>query len=259
MDSLLKPLILIVEDEERLAALVADYLAAAGFRTQIIGDGTKVLGWVSEQGPDLILLDLMLPGKDGLSLCRELRAESQVPIIMTTARVEEIDRLLGLELGADDYVCKPYSPRELVARVKAVLRRTRPATASEQDQTGAIQLHPDRLRVSAEGREVELTAVEFALLQSLHQAPGRIFTRQRLMDRIYPDHRVVSDRTIDSHVKKLRRRLAALLPGRELIHAVYGVGYRYEERPEIETAPTRSRPLGTEGAQDAGGPEGPPA
>lgn len=230
MESLLNPLILIVEDEERLAALVADYLVAAGFRTQIIGDGSEVLRSVREQQPDLILLDLMLPGKDGLSLCRELRAESQVPIIMTTARVEEIDRLLGLELGADDYVCKPYSPRELVARVKAVLRRSRPGTPPAGDQTGAIQLHPESLRVSAEGRTIELTAVEFALLESLYQAPGLIFSRQRLMDRIYQDNRVVSDRTIDSHVKKLRRRLAELLPGRELIHSVYGVGYRYEDR-----------------------------
>jgi two-component system response regulator BaeR len=151
---------------------------------------------------------------------------------MTTARVEEIDRLLGLELGADDYVCKPYSPRELVARVKAVLRRARPQTVVAGDQPGGIELHPQSLRVSAEGRNIELTAVEFALLECLYQAPGRIFTRQRLMDRMYRDNRVVSDRTIDSHVKKLRRRLAELLPGRELIHSVYGVGYRYEDRSE---------------------------
>lgn len=229
--------ILVVEDEERLAALVADYLKAAGYRVGHLADGTGVLEWVRANRPDLILLDLMLPGKDGLALCRELRAESQVPIVMTTARVEEIDRLLGLELGADDYVCKPYSPRELVARVKAVLRRTAAASApSEGSDTGAgaadgpIALHPESLRVSAEGQEIELTAVEFALLRTLHEAPGRIFSRNRLMDRIYTDHRVVSDRTIDSHVKKLRRRLAELLPDRELIHSVYGVGYRYEDR-----------------------------
>jgi len=224
------PLILIVEDEERLAALVADYLKAAGFAAEIIGDGTEVLGWIRARGPDLVLLDLMLPGKDGLSVCRELRMESQVPVIITTARVEEIDRLLGLELGADDYVCKPYSPRELVARVKAVLRRSRPAPGGADAQASPIELHPESLRVTARGREVELTAVEFALLATLHQAPGRIFPRQRLMDRIYQDHRVVSDRTIDSHVKKLRRRLAELLPDRELIHSVYGVGYRYEDK-----------------------------
>ena len=232
MSTLLNPRIFLVEDEERLAALVADYLAAAGFRTEVIGDGSAVLDRFRTQRPDLVLLDLMLPGKDGLSLCRELRAESQVPIIMTTARVEEIDRLLGLELGADDYVCKPYSPRELVARVKAVLRRTlgAPAEAGNDGGTSPIELHPESLRVRAGGREIELTAVEFALLETLHQAPGRIFSRERLMDRIYRDHRVVSDRTIDSHVKKLRRRLAELLRERELIHSVYGIGYRYEDR-----------------------------
>lgn len=230
MNSLTNPLILIVEDEERLASLVADYLVAAGFRTHRIADGARVLDWFRVNRPDLVLLDLMLPGKDGLSLCRELRGESQVPIIMTTARVEEIDRLLGLELGSDDYVCKPYSPRELVARVKAVLRRTLAVAAPVSDGPGPIELHPDSLRVRAGDREIELTAVEFALLATLHQSPGRIYSRERLMDRIYSDHRVVSDRTIDSHVKKLRRRLAELLPDRELIHSVYGVGYRYEDR-----------------------------
>jgi two-component system response regulator BaeR len=220
--------ILIVEDEERLARLVADYLKAAGYQAHHLADGCRVLEWVRSHEPDLILLDLMLPGKDGLTICRELRATSQVPIIMTTARVEEIDRLLGLELGADDYVCKPFSPRELVARVKAVLRRT--AGTPEPNRHGPLTLCDDSLMVRAKGREVDLTAVEFALLQTLYAAPGRIFTRERLMDRIYRDHRVVSDRTIDSHVKKLRRKLDGLLPGRELIHSVYGVGYRFEDK-----------------------------
>jgi two-component system, OmpR family, response regulator BaeR len=218
--------ILIVEDEERLARLVADYLRAAGHRVQHLAEGTGVVAWVRHERPDLILLDLMLPGKDGLDICREIRAESQVPIIMTTARVEEIDRLLGLELGADDYVCKPYSPRELVARVKAVLRRT--LAPEPPAESGPLSLHRDELRVRAGDSEIELTAVEFALLETLHGAPGRIFSRDRLMDRIYRDHRVVSDRTIDSHVKKLRRKLAELVPDQELIHSVYGVGYRYE-------------------------------
>jgi two-component system response regulator BaeR len=178
----------------------------------------------------LILLDLMLPGRDGLALCRDLPAFSEVPIIMTTARVEEIDRLLSLELGADDYVCKPYSPREVVARVKAVLRRH---TQTARPDPGLLRLYPDTLRVhAANGRGIELTAVEFALLQTLHAAPGRIFPRDRLMDRIYCDGRIVSYRTIDSHVKKLRHRLAELLPGQELIHSVYGVGYRFEERSD---------------------------
>ncbi|MBK1719689.1 response regulator [Thiocystis violacea] len=220
------PLILIVEDEPRLALLVADYLRAAGYRVHHLADGSQVVEWAQREHPDLVLLDLMLPGKDGLTICREIRAESQTPIIMTTARVDEIDRLLGLELGADDYVCKPYSPRELVARVKAVLRRT--LTPERSSEPGPLSLQSDQLRVRSGNREIELTAVEFALLETLHGSPGRIFSRDRLMDRIYRDHRVVSDRTIDSHVKKLRRKLSELLPDQEVIHSVYGVGYRYE-------------------------------
>jgi two-component system response regulator BaeR len=224
--------ILIVEDEARLAGLLADFLGASGFATHCLGDGREVLDWVRAHDPAMILLDLMLPGRDGLALCRDLRTFSEVPIIITTARVSEIDRLLGLELGADDYVCKPYSPREVVARVKAVLRRRAPAAGPEPGlEPGLLRLDPATLRVQApDGRRVELTAVEFALLQTLHSAPGRIFPRDRLMDRIYRDGRIVSDRTIDSHIKKLRRRLAELLPGQELIHSVYGVGYRFEER-----------------------------
>jgi two-component system response regulator BaeR len=231
--------ILIVEDEQRLAALVADYLKAAGYQVDQLYTGETVLDWVRTHRPDLILLDLMLPGKDGLTLCREIRAApgepGRIPVIMTTARVEEIDRLIGLELGADDYVCKPYSPRELVARVKAVLRRTAAPLVTDAPGAAAVAadpltLDPDALRVQAQGRAIELTAVEFALLATLHAAPGRIFSRERLMDRIYTDRRIVADRTIDSHIKKLRRRLEELLPGRELVHSVYGVGYRYEDR-----------------------------
>ena len=219
--------ILVVEDEAKLASLLADYLRAAGFDTHTIVDGSHVVAWVREQAPGLILLDLMLPGQDGLSLCKEIRSFSRVPIIMTTARVEEIDRLLGLELGADDYICKPYSPREVVARVKAVLRRLAPAAEAMVGQ-GPIVLDEERLRVRAGGREVELTAVEFHLLAALMRQPGRIFSRGQLMNLIYDDQRIVSDRTIDSHIKKLRRKLAELLPDGEVIHAVYGVGYRYE-------------------------------
>lgn len=223
--------ILIVEDETRLAALLADYLKAAGYRTHSLATGTGAVDWIRDHEPALVLLDLMLPGTDGLEICRQVRGFSPVPIIMTTARVEEIDRLLGLELGADDYVCKPYSPREVVARVRAVLRRTRgEREPAAMTQAGPLALDDDRLRVRAEGGEIQLTAVEYALLKTLVGTPGKIFSRARLMERIYDDHRVVSDRTIDSHVKKLRRRLAEILPpGRELIHSVYGVGYRYED------------------------------
>ncbi len=217
--------ILIVEDEEKLSSLLGDYLRQAGFTPHRLNDGLEVIPWMRERNPELILLDLMLPGRDGLEICKEIRSFSTVPIIMTTARVEEIDRLLGLELGADDYICKPFSPREVVARVKAVLRRS-----DGKGVTGTTGLSMDepRLRAVLNGRDLELTAVEFNLLQFLAASPGRIYSRQQLMDRIYPDERIVSDRTIDSHIKKLRKKIAAVRPEEELIHSVYGVGYKFE-------------------------------
>jgi len=219
--------ILIVEDEEKLARVLADYLRQAGFSPVCLGDGAIVLPWVREHHPDLILLDLMLPGKGGLEICKEIRAFSSLPIIMTTARVEEIDRLLGLELGADDYMCKPFSPREVVARVKAVLRRA--AGGAMIPATGLI-LDESRYRATLHGHDLDLTAVEFKLLQFLAATPGRIYGRETLMDRIYPDERVVADRTIDSHIKKLRRKIAAVTPDNQLINSVYGVGYKFEEQ-----------------------------
>lgn len=217
--------ILIVEDEEKLAGVLADYLRQAGFDAVCLGDGAVVTGWVREHKPGLILLDLMLPGKGGLDICKEIRAFSAVPIIMTTARVEEIDRLLGLELGADDYICKPFSPREVVARVKAVLRRVSNPVAVP---AAGLILDESCFRAILKGLDLDLTAVEFKLLQFLAASPGRIYGRQQLMDRIYPDQRVVADRTIDSHIKKLRKKIALASPDEELIHSVYGVGYKYE-------------------------------
>jgi two-component system response regulator BaeR len=217
--------VLIVEDEPKLAKLLADYLAASGFATACLADGSAVVPWVETHDVDLILLDLMLPGRDGIEICKEIRTFSSLPIIMVTARVEEIDRLLGLELGADDYICKPYSPREVVARVKAVLRRTlSPASASLR----GLVLDDVRYQATLDGRSLGLTAVEFKLLQLLVGSPGRLYTRQDLMTRIYADQRNVSDRTIDSHIKKLRRKIEALAPDARLIHSVYGVGYKFE-------------------------------
>ncbi|WP_150046035.1 response regulator [Methylomonas rhizoryzae] len=229
------PRLLIVEDELKLAQLAADYLHNAGFDSQILTAGDLVLPWLRQQHADLILLDLMLPRVDGLTLCREIRSFSQVPIIMVTARVEEIDRLLGLELGADDYICKPYSPREMVARVKAVLRRLPHPDAPVAPPLSAtlLRLNADRLSVAAAAKEIELTAVEFQLLQTLQRRPGHIFSRAVLMELIYQDQRIVSDRTIDSHIKKLRKKLQDLLPGQELIHSVYGAGYRFDP-PEAD-------------------------
>jgi len=223
--------ILIVEDELKLARLQADYLQNAGFDTDCLSNGLEVLPWLKANHTDLILLDVMLPGCDGLEICRKLRSFSTVPIIMITARIEEIDRLLGLELGADDYICKPFSPREMVARVKAVLRRLQ--THTTQALPSALKLDPHSFRVLADEQEVELTTVEFQLLQALYQQPGRIFSRSKLMDLIYQDQRIVSDRTIDSHIKKLRKKLADLLPDQELIHSVYGAGYRYDPQDRV--------------------------
>lgn len=218
--------ILIVEDETKLATVLRDYLMRDGYSVSLLDRGDGVLDWLSRETPDLILLDLMLPGTDGLSLCRSIRSTLQIPIIMTTARVEEIDRLLGLELGADDYICKPFSPREVVARVKAVLRRTHqvPDSASEPQ----LQLAENSNRARFGDRDIELTAIEMRLLQLLMKQPGRIFTRDQLMDDIYPDRRLVSDRTIDSHIKNLRRKLSTLAPDQEFVRSVYGAGYKFE-------------------------------
>ena len=220
--------ILIVEDEAKLAKLQADYLQAAGFQTHCLEQGLAVLPWVKTHHTDLILLDLMLPGCDGLDVCRELRNYCAAPIIIITARIEEIDRLLGLELGADDYICKPFSPREMVARVKTVLRRLHAPLVDTQILGSKLRLDPDSFRVMYEGRGLELTTVEFKLLQVMYLQPGRIFSRAKLMDLIYLDQRIVSDRTIDSHVKKLRKKLADLAPEQDLIQSVYGAGYRYD-------------------------------
>ncbi len=220
--------ILIVEDETKLSALLADYLKASGFEPFSLASGTDAVPWIRERKPDLVLLDLMLPGKNGMDICREIRTFSQVPIIMVTARIEEIDRLLGLELGADDYICKPFSPREVVARVKAVLRR---AHNGKTVEAAGLVLDEHRYRAMLRGNDLGLTAVEFKLLQALVSNPGRIYNRGQLMEKIYPDDRFVSDRTIDGHIKKLRRKLESIDPKAKFIHAVYGVGYKFEPEP----------------------------
>ena len=222
--------ILIVEDEVKLAEVLRDYLQQNGYQLTLIHHGDEASQWLRQHTPDLILLDLMLPGKDGMTLCREVRQQSDTPIIMTTAKVEEIDRLLGLELGADDYICKPYSPREVVARVKAVLRRSQPAEPLERapGKENELHLHEQSNKVSFAERQIELTQVEFNLLKTLYAKPGHIFSRDRLIDAIYSDRRVVSDRTIDSHIKKLRKKMLELNPDEEMIRSVYGAGYKFE-------------------------------
>ncbi|MBF8269467.1 MAG: response regulator [Gammaproteobacteria bacterium] len=217
--------ILIVEDEPQLAHLLEDYLEQSGFQTSIIHDGSQVSQSIRAREPDLVLLDLMLPGVDGMTICREIREFSRVPVIMVTARFEESDRLRGLELGADDYICKPFSPREVVARVKAVLRRS---TEGSRKIPPTLHIDESRFKAALHGKDLDLTAVEFQLLKILAADPGRIYSRSQLMDQIYNDHRIVSDRTIDSHVKKLRKKIAVVSPDEELIHSIYGVGYKFE-------------------------------
>jgi two-component system response regulator BaeR len=219
-------MLLIVEDEPKIASLLEDYLQSqGGFRTQVVDRGDQALSRFREHQPDLILLDLMLPGLDGIEVCKQIRSESNVPIIMVTARVEEIDRLLGLELGADDYICKPFSPREVVARVKAVLRRS---DAGSVKKEAGLTIDADKFTVRYAGRKLQLTPVEFALLQTLASYPGRVFSRDQLMNDMYSDYRVVSDRAVDTHIKNLRKKLKEASGGAELIESVYGLGYRLE-------------------------------
>jgi len=231
--------ILIVEDEPKLAQLLVDYLQQSGFETRVIGDGQQALDWVDQhhQEVDLMILDLMLPNLNGMDICKAVRKYSNLPILMATARVEEIDRLIGLEFGADDYLCKPYSPREVVARVKAIIRRSqlvqshKLAGVNEKpvaELLAGLVLEEEKYKAILNGKVLNLTAVEFQLLAILAKEPGRIFSRQQLMDGGYQDHRVVSDRTIDSHIRKLRKRISEKCPDSEIIHSVYGVGYKFE-------------------------------
>lgn len=219
-------LVLIVEDEDKIAAILVEYLQAAGCRAHRLANGMDVLPWLKVNTPDLILLDRMLPGSDGLVLCREIRQHSAVPIIMITARIEEADRLAGFEQGVDDYICKPFSPKEVVARTTALLRRAQGAIKSAGDIR--LVLDRDSYRAMANGHEVVLTAVEFELLSALMASPGRIFSRDEIMDRVYRDFRVVNDRTIDSHIKKLRRKLVQLHLAEDPVRSMYGLGYKFE-------------------------------
>jgi len=213
--------IAIVEDEPELASLVADYVRTAGFNPVVFGDGAVALAAIRAQVPALVVLDLMLPGLDGLSLCREVRAFSGVPIVMVTARVEEIDRLLGLELGADDYLCKPFSPRELVARIKAILRRSGASI-------GPLAIDAGARRAAVHGQPLDLTPTEFDLLAALVRRPGQVLSRAQLLAAAHQDKLEVTDRAVDSHIKNLRRKIELAAPGLEPIRSIYGLGYRFD-------------------------------
>lgn len=219
--------ILIVEDEPKIASLLKDYLETQGaFEARIEARGDTAVKAFEKFGPDLVLLDLMLPGLDGIEVCKRLRSVSTVAIIMVTARVEEIDRLLGLELGADDYICKPFSPREVVARVKAVLRRSRPGVSDQRLK--ALDMDEEKFKATLKGKDLLLTPVEFALLRTLSGQEGRVFSRDQLMNEMYPDYRVVSDRAVDTHIKNLRKKISDASGSEGMIKSVYGLGYRYE-------------------------------
>ncbi len=211
--------ILIVEDDVKIGALLADYLAAAGWRTTRIVDGRSAVAAARSCQADLMLLDLMLPELDGIEVCRQVRAFSPMPIIMLTARIDEIDRLLGLETGADDYVCKPFSPREVVARVRVHLRRHGAAPAAAP----LLQVDRDAQRIVHAGAPLQLTPVEFRILAELLAHPERVYSRQQLLDVAHADLRDINDRTVDSHIRNIRRKL----PDSECLQSVYGVGYRY--------------------------------
>lgn len=221
--------IVIIEDEERIASLLKDYLEASGYVCRIFLDGISGLTYVTNNSPLLILLDLMLPGMDGREICTKVRKISNVPIIMLTAQVQEDERLQGLNLGADDYICKPFSPREVVARVQAVLRRSGDigvASSQSTENDKNIQV-TDGCNLTYNGMQVQLTAIEARIFIYMQERPERILSRGQLMSAAYEDGRVVSDRTIDSHIKKLRLKLIEIIPDKEVISSVYSMGYKY--------------------------------
>lgn len=220
--------ILIAEDEEKIAKVVCDYLEQSGFKTTCLFNGDKVINHIKNKTPDLVILDIMLPGIDGMTLCKEIRTFSNLPIIMMTARVEEVDRLVGFELGADDYICKPFSPRELVARVKAVLKRgvSESGHPMKDLSHGPIVINESSRKVTVSGKEVKLTPNEYGLLVAMIRNPGHVFSRNELLNLVQGYQYEGYDRTIDSHIKNLRKKINRALPGMEFISSIYGVGYR---------------------------------
>jgi two-component system alkaline phosphatase synthesis response regulator PhoP len=234
------PTVLVVDDEPKIAQLARDYLEHAGFAVLLASDGTSAVQAASSRRPDLVVLDLGLPGIDGLEVMRRIRATGPTPIVVLTARDTELDKLLGLELGADDYVTKPFSPRELVARVRAVLRRAeRAAVPSDVVAVGDLVLDMPRLRVTVAGRPVDLTATEFSILATMARDPGRVFTRSRLLDAVHGVAFEAYERAIDAHVKNIRRKLEPDPARPRYLLTVYGVGYRVAE-PEADSAPAAS-------------------
>lgn len=223
--------ILIIEDDRNIADLVRRYLERAGFETAVAHDGDEGLAMARTCKPRFIVLDLMLPGTDGWEICRSVRKQSDVPILILTARAEEMDRVVGLSIGADDYVVKPFSPREMVERVKAILRRSGSAAAPTAHilRQGGLALDSEKRRVSVDDTPVTLTPSEFTLLQTLMESPGRVFTRADLLNRLYSSGETVVDRVVDVHIGKLRRKIEADPAKPRYIETVHGIGYRFSD------------------------------
>ncbi|MEE4355485.1 MAG: response regulator [Desulfococcaceae bacterium] len=218
--------ILIVEDEEEIADLLRDYLFNEGYTVSWLENGDAVIPHIKKSPPALILLDILLPGTDGTEICREVRKFSKVPIIMLTAKVEEIDRIVGLELGADDYICKPFSPREVLARVKAVLRRCFSEDSGKKLRAGPLFLNSETRQISILGNVTDLTPIEFGILREMISCPGRVFSRTHLIEQVQGYDFDGYERTVDFHIKNLRKKLAVFLPDQEIIVSVYGAGYK---------------------------------
>ena len=216
--------VLIVEDEPDLASLLQQFIENAGMNTHIIDNGLEPVDWIKQHTPDIVILDLMLPGKEGIQICQEVRAFSDIPIIITTAKVDELDRLIGFETGANDYICKPYSAKEVIARINSLIK----IYNRDSHVEALLVLDNNRCSIRLHDQEIELSNIEFNLLSLLYHHPGRIYNRESIITLIYQDYRIVSDRTVDSHIKNLRKKLSTLSNGTEYIRSIYGIGYKYD-------------------------------
>jgi len=217
--------VLVVEDDRKISDLLLNYLRVDGYEATAVYDGREAVQQISQRAPDAVILDWMLPGLDGIGVCKAVRAFSDVPILMLTARVDELDRLLGLDTGADDYVCKPFGPREVVARVRALLRR---ASGRVIALPQPWLIEEASFRISWLGQWLPLTRIEFMVFRTLLARPGRVFSRAQLLSSVHDSQRDISDRAIDTHVKNLRKKVQAIDPGSDCIASVYGLGYRFD-------------------------------
>jgi len=217
--------VLVVEDDRKISDLLQNYLRASGYQAEAAYDGRDALRQIERQVPDAVILDWMLPGLDGISVCKAVRAFSDVPILMLTARIDEVDRLLGLDTGADDYVCKPFAPREVIARIRALLRR---AEGRVKTSTKPWEVDDASFRIGWRGQWLPLTRIEFMMFRLLLSRPGRVYSRDQLLASVHDSQHDISDRAIDTHIKNLRKKVQTIDPKSDCIASVYGVGYRFD-------------------------------